>query len=55
MIKKYKITYHKYTDLKNYIPEIFLYMGILDVILLIILLINKNFKRKTIHKHKFII
>ena len=43
MIRKYKIEYYPYIDLKEYISDVLIHIGILEVILLVIMLINKMF------------
>ena len=43
MIRKYKIEYYPYIDLKEYISDVLIHIGILAVILLVIMLINKMF------------
>lgn len=43
MVRKYKIEYYPYIDLKEYIFDALIHIGILEVILLVLMLINKMF------------
>lgn len=43
MVKKYTIEYYPYIDLKEYISDVLIHIGLLEVILLILMLINKMF------------